>query len=303
MMLCKLCYQQATIKTAIQFLRRHYSSQVVLISRVHANYSHSTNSEYKMEKPIHFSRARVMDTWMESPTVRGIQLNLLEPFNFKAGQWVDTLMPGVERMGGYSPCSSPNLLPSLTLAVRSSEHPPSKWLFSKCAKGDEVRIRSGGDFCIDLSEAVESGPRYLLVAGGVGLNPLLAMLRHLDHQASTLQRPPCVALVYSARTEGDLLFKNMIDDIVSRQPSFKSYFITSDTDGRINKSMLKDVLRKLSNYQEEESSLKDVDSESVASCELSSIEAYVCGPPGMIEDVEKWLVDLQVGKVEYEKWW
>ena len=67
--------------------------------------------------------------------------------------------------------------------------------------------------------------------------------------------------------------------------------------------MLKDVLRKLSNYQEEESSLKDVDSESVASCELSSIEAYVCGPPGMIEDVEKWLVDLQVGKVEYEKWW
>lgn len=40
------------------------------------------------------------------------------PFVFKAGQWVDFYIQGMQRCGGYSMVSAPESLPQLTLAVK-----------------------------------------------------------------------------------------------------------------------------------------------------------------------------------------
>lgn len=65
-------------------------------------------------------------------------------------------------------------------------------------------IRVGGDF--HLSPGVEGLTDLLLIAGGVGMNPLFSMLTH--HVGTLVGRgKDHVRLLYSAKTENELLFK------------------------------------------------------------------------------------------------
>ena len=72
--------------------------------------------------------------------------------------------------------------------------------------GDELELRGpiGGYFV--WQEAL-GGP-LLLVAGGSGVVPLRAMLRH--HRATASEIP--VRLLYSARTRGDLIYRDELAD-------------------------------------------------------------------------------------------
>lgn len=71
-------------------------------------------------------------------------------------------------------------------------------------------------------------------------------------------------------------------------------FLPSGT--RINAEILQNAVDDLLRNQDNN------DSNSVRE-DSSSIEAFVCGPPSMIEFVEKVLIDCGVGSVMYEKWW
>lgn len=64
-------------------------------------------------------------------------------------------------------------------------------------------MRVGGDFIYDHPQSHD----LLLIAGGVGINPLMAMLLHhtrLIERGKTQQR---VKLLYSAKNITELLFK------------------------------------------------------------------------------------------------
>lgn len=53
---------------------------------------------------------------------------------FCSSDRVDTFLPGLEKVGGFSMCSSPGMLKregTLDLAVKHSEHPPAKWFHQK----------------------------------------------------------------------------------------------------------------------------------------------------------------------------
>ncbi|KAJ6632776.1 Oxidoreductase NAD-binding domain-containing protein 1, partial [Pseudolycoriella hygida] len=68
-----------------------------------------------------------------SPTVKHLVLRITEKpvtISFKAGQWVDMYIPGVDTVGGFSICSSPIHLRrtgELSLSVKASDHPPASW--------------------------------------------------------------------------------------------------------------------------------------------------------------------------------
>ncbi len=81
----------------------------------------------------------------------------------------------------------------------------------QCEVGDELTIRIGGDFYYspDESNGVED---LLLIGGGVGINPLFSILSHharLLHISplSVLGKRGSVRLLYSSKTENELLFK------------------------------------------------------------------------------------------------
>lgn len=107
--------------------------------------------------------AEVIAMRNESTTVKSLRLKVQDKnLTFKAGQWwailslslsdfriymkhewsvlfcssdrVDTFLPGLEKVGGFSMCSSPGMLKregTLDLAVKHSEHPPAKWIHQK----------------------------------------------------------------------------------------------------------------------------------------------------------------------------
>ncbi|KAI1902482.1 hypothetical protein AGOR_G00045220 [Albula goreensis] len=254
--------------------------------------------------------AKVCGIMSETDSVRRLRLSVPHPdFSFKAGQWVDFFIPGLEKVGGFSICSSPALLRRegvIELAVKYSAHPPAHWIHRTCTLDSEVELRVGGDFFFD--PAPSGGPvDLLLVAGGVGINPLYSILLH----AADLQRhllaggrgyePGTVQLCYSAKSADDLLFKRSIIAACREFPGKFScdFHLTRQNEdidpelrpfvsgGRISDQVLRDHLERLGRNGERET------------------VCYLCGPPPMIESVSRQLQHLGLSRdrILFEKWW
>uniref|UniRef100_A0A3Q2PI26 Oxidoreductase NAD-binding domain containing 1 n=1 Tax=Fundulus heteroclitus TaxID=8078 RepID=A0A3Q2PI26_FUNHE len=152
----------------------------------------------------------------ESETVKRLRLAVHPDFSFKAGQWVDFFIPGVEKVGGFSMCSSPGLLQRegvVELAVKYTTHPPAHWIHTVCAVGSRVAMRVGGNFYFDPLPSDPSAD-LLLVAGGVGINPLYSILLHTSDLLRLSRssggrdyRVGSAHLCYSAKNTQELLFK------------------------------------------------------------------------------------------------
>jgi len=122
----------------------------------------------------------------------------------RAGQHVDvrlTAEDGYQAERSYSIASAPED-PQLALTIeRIANGEVSPYLADELQPGDELELRGpiGGPFTWD---AAQGGP-LLLLAGGSGLVPLMAMLRHHEAAGSTAD----VRLLVSARRLDDLLFR------------------------------------------------------------------------------------------------
>jgi ferredoxin-NADP reductase len=126
----------------------------------------------------------------------------------RAGQHVDvrlTAEDGYQAQRSYSIASGPED-PDLVLTVeRIEDGEVSSYLVDELRAGDELELRGpiGGYF---VWEAALGGPLVLL-AGGSGIAPLRAMLRHHRAVGSTVP----VRLLYSARREADLIFRDELE--------------------------------------------------------------------------------------------
>ena len=126
---------------------------------------------------------------------------------FQAGQWIDCAIPGVREVGGYSLVSDPALAAThVDIAVKRARHPPAAWLHSPAATpGSLLAVRVGGAFT--LAALPRPYPHLLLLAGGVGINPLYCMLLELagaPPQPHPL--PHRIDLVYCVREAEEVLF-------------------------------------------------------------------------------------------------
>ncbi|XP_042866769.1 oxidoreductase NAD-binding domain-containing protein 1-like [Penaeus japonicus] len=248
------------------------------------------------------AEAMVTEIKMESPAVRGITLKVDHPnFNFKAGQWIDMFIPGIETVGGFSMYSSPAQLAekrTLELGIKFSKWPPAFWIHNQCKVGSSVAIRVGGDFYF-APEIGDPSHDLLLIAGGVGLNPLASIFSHACHLYKLHQEnseeycPGKIKLLYSAKTYEDLLYKKVLDAICSDIPNVEvQYFTTRSMPpessnvkyGRITQEDLKTAVKSL---------------------DMSLLKTFICGPPPMIEKMNENLlaVGLSQNQLIYEKWW
>uniref|UniRef100_A0A4W5QET8 Oxidoreductase NAD-binding domain containing 1 n=1 Tax=Hucho hucho TaxID=62062 RepID=A0A4W5QET8_9TELE len=155
-------------------------------SRRQMDHLERTASIYRQDRVY---PARVCGIMDESETVKRLRLAVHPDFTFRAGQWVDVFIPGMEKVGGFSVCSSPGLLQRegvIELAVKYTQHPPAHWIHTKCTMDSHVAMRVGGNLFFD---PLRSNPcvDLLLMAGGVGINPLYSILLHA---ADLLQQNP-----------------------------------------------------------------------------------------------------------------
>ncbi|KAK4303841.1 hypothetical protein Pmani_017880 [Petrolisthes manimaculis] len=248
------------------------------------------------------SQAEVIRTRQETPTVRCITLKLHNPaFSFKAGQWVDMFIPGMEIVGGFSMFSPPDQLAqdgTIDLGIKFSRWPPAFWVHDQCRIGSMVSMRAGGDFYY-APEAGDDPYDLLLIGGGVGVNPLTSMFLHatslyLQHQECEEEyKPGRILLLYSARTYQELLYKNQMNATAASTPGVEvQYFTTREppphpslaTHGHISLEVLQKAVNSLN---------------------TSKLKSFICGPPPMIESINQLLLQsgLTHDQIFYEKWW
>jgi ferredoxin-NADP reductase len=144
----------------------------------------------------------------ETPRVRTIVLDVPDWPGHRAGQHLDvrlTAEDGYRAEREYSIASAPDEPVAITVE-HLDDGEVSPYLTEELRAGDGLELRGpiGGYFVWDP----EHGGPLLLVAGGSGIVPLRAMLRH--RQRSGSEAP--VRLLYSARTLGDLIYRRELDE-------------------------------------------------------------------------------------------
>lgn len=226
-------------------------------------------------------RARVARIRQETPTVKSFLLDVPEVFTFLAGQWIDLYIerPGQEPLvGGYTPTQSG----SFELAIkRSDSSRAAAYLHEHARVGESYWIAGpSGDFYFRQGMA----GALLLVAGGIGVNPPMSIVRYID--AATLQVP--TTLVCSARSPSELLFAEELRAIAARNPLLRCLFTVTRPGGepwqgrvgRVDRELLREALP------------------------TGEPLCYLCGPPGMPTSMAGALSSVGVppGRIRFEEW-
>ena len=134
----------------------------------------------------------------------------------RAGQHVDvrlTAEDGYQAQRSYSIASPPEEAPRLALTVERLEGGEvSPWLAGEARPGDRFELRGpiGGYF----AWSVAAGGSLLLVAGGSGLVPLMAMLRHRAASGEAGRAVPA-RLLLSSRSLADVLYREELERLGS----------------------------------------------------------------------------------------
>src|SRR4051794_27037949 len=147
--------------------------------------------------------ARVVKLVSENARTKSIVLDASDWPGHVAGQHVDvrlTAEDGYQTQRSYSIASAPEDDCLILTVERLDDGEVSPYLTETLQRGDDLELRGpiGGYF---VWRASLGGP-LLLVAGGSGVVPLRAMLRHYHATESDVP----VRLLYSARTRADLIY-------------------------------------------------------------------------------------------------
>ena len=154
--------------------------------------------------------ATVLEVVTETPRTRTLVLDVPGWPGHRAGQHVDvrlTAEDGYQAQRSYSIASAPQE-PRISLTVdRLDDGEVSPYLTDVLRNGDRFELRGpiGGYFVWDVA----LGGPLLLVAGGSGIVPLMAMLRHRAAALATadlLRRVPS-RLLFSSRRWDDVIYR------------------------------------------------------------------------------------------------
>ncbi|HEV2654694.1 MAG TPA: ferredoxin reductase [Ktedonobacteraceae bacterium] len=168
---------------------------------------------------LSWQRGEVIATRAETARARSITIALPNWVGHRAGQHVDvrlTAEDGYQVERSYSIASPPEQEPRVTLTVeRLDDGEVSPYLVDELRVGDTLELRGpiGGYF---VWEASLGGP-LLLVAGGSGIVPLMAMLRQWVAVGSNVP----TRLLYSSRSLEDMIYRDELERLEKGIPMFE----------------------------------------------------------------------------------
>jgi ferredoxin-NADP reductase len=227
--------------------------------------------------PIVWRQADVLETVAETSHARTLVLDVPGWPGHRAGQHVDvrlTAEDGYQAQRSYSIASAPEL-DALELTVELVEDGEvSPYLIEELREGDSIELRGpiGGHFTWSVEQA---GP-LLLIGGGSGLVPLMAMLRHRAARRSTVE----VRLLASARSEPDALYRRELETLEPQEGLQVDWTYT-----RARPAGWKGFARR-------------VDADMLAAVgpgPQAGARVFVCGPTPFVETVSDLLVDAGYG--------
>ena len=183
-----------------------------------------------------------------------LKLRPSEPLEYKPGQYVDIKIPGTEHHRSFSMAgTSPDSLEFMIKAYPGGKF--SGLLADGAVKpGDSIDVTGPyGVFTLRSS----SPRRLLFIGGGAGMAPILSLLRSMKENGSERQ----AAYYYGARTEDDLFQLEELGEL----PCGFVPALSEDCNGWKGESgLITDVVSRLEG-------------------DVTEVDAYVCGPPPMVE--------------------
>jgi ferredoxin-NADP reductase len=219
--------------------------------------------------------ARVVEIVDETPRTKSLVLDVPEWAGHTAGQHVDirlTAEDGYQAERSYSIASAPEATNLVLTIERLDDGEVSPYLTEGLQPGDQLELRGpiGGYF---TWRAADGGP-LLLVAGGSGVVPLMAMLRHRAAQGSTVP----ARLLLSSRDFDDIIYRRELEQLTAADPNLVvTHTLTrgqppgwNGYSRRIDRAMLAEI----------------------APPPAEQPLAFVCGPTALVESVASALVDL-----------
>jgi ferredoxin-NADP reductase len=225
---------------------------------------------------LNWQVGEVVATRAETATARSITFAVASWPGHRAGQHVDlrlTAEDGYRVERSYSIASPPEGGTRITLTVQRLDNGEvSPYLVDELRVGDRLELRGpiGGYFVW----GVHLGGPLLLVAGGAGIVPLMAMIRHRAAAKSTVP----TRLLYSARSLEDMIYRDELAHIANEGSGMEtSYTLTrthpagfSGFRRRIDTDMLREVA-----WPSDRRPL-----------------AFICGPTEFVEAAAASLVEL-----------
>jgi len=175
----------------------------------------SSPSHASAPSPRGFVQAPVLAVLDETRTIRTIRIARPEGFRFEAGQFMPVRMrvDGKELTRCYSISSPPSTAGYLEISVKR-QGVVSNALHAAVRPGSLLSIRQpAGSF----KYPGDDDRPLVLIAGGVGITPLMSMLRH----AVVTQPTRPVTLAYGAHTEDDFAFRDELEMLARRHPQVR----------------------------------------------------------------------------------
>lgn len=223
-----------------------------------------------------------------------MQLQIDTPMAYTAGQYAELAIPKVLEEGrNYSFAAAPAKI-ERNILVFHIRHVPggafSGWLHNEAKVGSKLRVTGPhGQFALRSS----SSP-ILCVAGGTGMAPILSLLEQalLDG----VQRD--VTYFFGCRQQRDLYCREAMERLQKDWPvKFRFEPVLSEEPIGSDWQGLRGLVTQLIREEGEKQVYR------AKGKKLADHEAYLCGPPGMIDSAFQMLVDFGVdpNKIFFDK--
>lgn len=212
-----------------------------------------------------------------------------EKIPYKPGQFF-TLIPTIEGKKvrrAYSVCTSPFVDPHPAVTVkRVQDGLVSNYLNDTLKAGDMLEVMEPmGVFTVEPQQ--EHARHVILLGGGSGITPLMSIAKSVLHMEPDSQ----VSLIYANRSEESIIFKAGLDALEKKYAG--RFHVTHVLEqlpaswicptGLLNPELLKELLDKL------------------PKAAPAYTEYYMCGPEGMMVNVEETLKELNIPKEQVHR--
>lgn len=208
-------------------------------------------------------QATVVDIRKYSRNVIGftIEMDDRDKLSYLPGQYVNIDVPGTDQTRSYSFSTSPDEQKLGFLVKITPNGVMSTWLAERAAVGDRLTMHGpNGSFFLR-----EGTTPLLLLAGGTGLAPILAMLRKSAKAHSTR----AMHLIYGVNTDDEAVEQDTLDELRQVLPNFTWDYCVADPQATAEKKGYVTAHMDPRNLYE------------------GNVSVYLCGPPPMVEAVRK----------------
>jgi glycine betaine catabolism B len=226
-------------------------------------------------------RLRVARIFQETPDIKTFRLadpgGGPLPFTYFPGQYATlTVEPdGKPVKRSYTIASSPTKGDCLEITVKREEFGlVSRYLHDHIREGDELPITAPSGYFTFTGKESDS---IVLIAGGVGLTPMMSVVRYLTDRGW----PSDIYLLYSCRTSRDFIFREELEYLQRRHPNLHVLATMTRAEGTVWMGLRGHFNR-------------DLIALSVPG--IASRRVHLCGPPAMMDAVRQVLEELGVPK-------